>query len=168
VAVDGSGNIFVSDTANSRIVELDHNGNQGGAFGAGSGVVTLVAVSPATQASPYGIAIDNNGNIAAAASDNNIHLYLFSGAVITTIPGNVNNAFNNPRGVAFDSGNNLFVADSGYRQVEEFANWGLNQSPIAIFNGSGSLPNPTGVAVDGNGNIYVTDATNNDVVKFLP
>ncbi len=79
-----------------------------------------------------------------------------------------NQAFNNPQGVAFDTGNNLYVADTGYHQVEEFSNSALNGSPIVIFNNGGSLVSPTGVAVDFNGNIYVADSAASKVIQFVP
>jgi NHL repeat len=169
VAVDSNFNVYVSDTTN--IVEL----NSGGVSIAN---LPITAVGGVTLTAPYGIAVDRNNNVAVAASDNNIHYYSsMSGTVITTIPGYpiTPPAFNfnysagvSMGGIAFDSGNNLYVADTGYHQAEEFANYGLNFSPIDIFNGNGTLNSPTGVAVDGNGNIYVTDSINDNVVKFIP
>lgn len=170
VAVDGSGNIYVSDTTNQAIVKLN-------AAGVSVASLPLTAVGGVTLASPYGIAVDHNNNVAVAASDNNIHYFSSISPVVlvTTIPGYpvTPSAFNFSTGVsmgglAFDSSNDLFVADTGYHQVEEFANYALNQSPINIFNGSGTLNAPTGVAVDGNGNVFVTDTVNNNVVMFLP
>lgn len=166
LALDTGGNLYVGDTSNNRIVKLDSTGALVAGFGSG-GSVTIITAGPVIWA-PHGVAVDNNGNVATAASDNNIHVYDPTGAFLTVIPGVSSTAFSNPQGVAFDSGNNLYVADTGYHQVEEFANYALNASPIDIFNGTGTLVSPTGVGVDLNGNIYVTDAGTGKVIQFTP
>lgn len=162
IGVDGSGNLYVSDTGNGRIVKLNPSGTLGSGFGT-SGAVTVVPVAPATQVAPLGLAVDNNGNVAIVANDNNVHYYDSTGNLMNTYPG-----FNSPHGITFDSGNNLFIADTVNRQVEVFPNYALYLSPGVIFNNGGTMVTPTGVAVDSNGNIYVTDAGNGTVVKFFP
>jgi len=74
VAVDGSGNLFIADTANSVIRKVDT-----------SGIITTVAGDGyvgyfgdgglATDASldgPYGVAVDTSGNLSIADTDNNV------------------------------------------------------------------------------------------------
>ncbi len=148
VALDGSGNVYVSDTGNQRIVKLSYQGGYLGSF--------------ATGVSVLGIAVNGSNDVFGAAG-NNVLEFSNSGTVLTTIPG-----FANPTGVALDSGNNLYVADTGNRQVEEFAGTGLLQQPLVIFNNGGQLAAPKGVAVDSSGNIYVSDSGANDVLKFVP
>ena len=157
VAVDQSNHVYVSDTGNDRIVELDSTGTPVGSFGTG-GVVSL-------STAVYGIAVDGNGHVAVACGDNQVRLFDATGAPLASnpnIPG-----FSSPRGLAFDSLNNLFVADSGNRSIEEFNSLGLNQPP-QIFNNGGNMLSPQGVAVDLNGIIYVADSGRNNVVVFTP
>ena len=79
-----------------------------------------------------------------------------------------NDQFNVPLGIAADSSNNVYVADSDNNRVEKFdrngdylAQWGSGGS------GNGQFANPEGVAVGSAGNfIYVTDIGNNRVEVF--
>jgi uncharacterized protein (TIGR03437 family) len=90
-----------------------------------------------------------------------------------------------PRAVAFDSGGNLWVADSGNHRVLRFAAGSLNNTtpPAAdtvlgqkdflsnpanrggAVSGSG-FNNPSGITLDGLDNLYVSDLNNNRVLKF--
>lgn len=171
VAVDGSGDIYVSDTGNSRIVQL----NAGGALSGFGGGGTAAVSSSVTLA---GLAFNaNDGNVYAATQGTAINgsysvILGFNpssgGAAAVTV-----NGFKNPGGVAFDAAGNLFVADTGNRQVEEFfAGNFAGGVPNVVFNDGGLLKTPLGVAVAGNGDIYVADTTynggNGSVVKFAP
>lgn len=148
VAVDGSGNVFVSDTGNQRVVQLDYQGNYTSSF--------------ATGVSILGTAVDGGGNVFGAASFSNTVREYTGGSLALSIPG-----FTSPTGVAVDAANNLYVADTGNKQIEEFSSTGLIQQPLVVFKGSG-LTSPKAVAVDSNGNIYVADSGANAVVKFTP
>jgi DNA-binding beta-propeller fold protein YncE len=109
-----------------------------------------------------GIAVDGNLNVFGASVTNTV-LEFTGGTLATTIPG-----FSNPTGVAVDSSNNLYVADTGNHQIEEFSSLGLLQQPLVIFNNGGNLHSPQGIAVDSSGNIYVADSGANEVFKFAP
>lgn len=149
VGVNSAGStVVVADTGNQKLVALDGSGNLINGFIVGTQVT--------------GVAIDGNGNRFVATNPGNSVICPTSGPV--TIPG-----FLNPQGLAIDSLNNLWVADTGRKQIEEFApGGGLVLPPLVIFNASGTLNSPAGVAVDGNGTIYVVDSGANKVVKFEP
>ncbi len=164
VAADVNGNVYVSDNVSGvpQIVKFSSSGSPVANFG----------TSPATVI--YGLAVDNSLNyIWAAVSNINgspygaiLEMDVNTGAMAATILG-----FNNPHGITFDLAGDLFVADSGNHQVEEFLSSGSFTVPSLIFNDGGKLSNPVGVGVDSYGNIYVADSnyqTNGAIFRFTP
>ena len=133
VAVDGSGNIYIADRANSVIRKVT----------ASTGIITTVAGNgtqgysgdggPATSAAIYGppgVAADSAGNIYIADANNDaIRKVTVSTGIITTVAGNHSDGFSGDGGPATNA----------------------------------SLATPAGVAVDGNGNIYIADKFNNRI-----
>ena len=72
-----------------------------------------------------------------------------------------------PYGIAVDSDNNVYVADTYYYRIQKFTSngnfitkWGSNGS------GDGQFSNPYGIAVDSDNNVYVTDTYNRRIQKF--
>ena len=93
----------------------------------------------------------------------------------TTIAGEPNitsatsNYLNTPIGMALDSFNLLYVADSGNNRVQQFSPGNSTGKTVAgQSNGSfgpaaDRLNSPNDVAVDSNGNLYVVDTFNHRV-----
>ncbi len=92
--------------------------------------------------------------------------------------GNASQAqLNNPAGVAIDSSNNLYIADSGNNRIRRVV---LGTGIITTIAGIGTagysataqpastaaLNNPQELAVDGSGNLYIADAGNN-VIRMI-
>jgi DNA-binding beta-propeller fold protein YncE len=78
-----------------------------------------------------------------------------------------NGQFEFPMGIAMDSSDNIYVADSDNNRVEKFdrngnylTQWG------SLGSDNGQLWNPVSVAVDSSNNVYVTDGGNKRVEKF--
>ena len=71
-----------------------------------------------------------------------------------------------PFGIAFDSHDNLFVADqlSGSGQILQLTAASGYATANAIT--SGNLQQPVGVAVNSRGNLYVTDSAANTLTEF--
>jgi len=76
-------------------------------------------------------------------------------------------SFGGMNGVAVDDSGNVWIADTGNNQVDEFNADGIQLKILTAAN-SVNLNKPMGVAIDGTGNVYVADAGNNRVVKFSP
>jgi tripartite motif-containing protein 71 len=158
VAVDATGNIFVTDT--NRVDKFDSSGTHIGGWG-GAGVFSL----------PFGIAVDNAGNVYVTDNgNNNVQKFSNTGTLITSwgsLGYTGNGTFYEPRGITVDVSQNVYVVDLGNRLIQKFSNtgsflaeWGSNGS------GNGQFNNQSGVAADNSGNIYVTDSYNNRVEKF--
>jgi len=165
VTVDGSGNVYVSDTYNHRIQKLAGSGAwqaTWGSLGSGNGQFYY----------PTGMAVDGSGNVYVVDTYNHrIQKFNSSGVWQATWGsyGSGDGQFNYPYGVAVDGTGHVYVADTNNNRIQKFdaggaylAQWGSNGS------GNGQFIYPLGVAVDGTSHVYVADAGNNRIQKFGP
>lgn len=144
-----------------------------------------IAISSTSFTNIVGIVSDSSNNIYVTEVDNNIIRKIDSSGNITTFAGNssasgsvngsgTNATFTAPMGLAIDSNDNIYVADSGnnlIRKIDSSANVttiaGSGVSGSANANGtSASFAAPRGVALDSSGNIYVADTGNNSIRKI--
>jgi hypothetical protein len=130
VAVDASGNVFVTDSGNFEIRKIT-----------AAGVVTTLAGKLATPGSTdgtgsaaeffglNGIAIDAGGDLFVTGADSTIRK-ITSAGVVTTLAGTTNTSgssngtgaaalFKNPTGIAVDASGDLFVVDTGNSTIRE-------------------------------------------------
>lgn len=109
VAVDPSGNVYVSDSFNHRIQKFSSSGaflNKWGSGGSGDGQFL----------SPSGVAVDGQGRVYVADFGNHrIQKFSSEGAFITKWGsfGQGGGQFDSLRGVAADSHGTVYVADGG-------------------------------------------------------
>ncbi len=81
--------------------------------------------------------------------------------------GSGNGQFTLPQGIATDSSNDVYVADTGNNRIQKFsATGGFITAWGSAGTGNGQFTSPSGVAVDSSGNVYVADAGNNRIQKF--
>ena len=188
VAVDSSGNIYVADKDNHLIRKITSEGVV--STFAGDGTTALFN-------NPFGVAVDSSGNVYVADCNNNrIRKITKAGAVSTLagsgIVGFVDGAgdeaqFNAPFGVAVDSSDNVYVADSFNNCIRKIT-LKTNFKPdaeedevtVSTLAGNGGARGghhdatgeaaqfdyPMGVAVDSSGNVYVTDWRNDRIRKI--
>ena len=154
VAVDASGNVYISDTQNNRVLKETL---------APSGGYTETVVASTGLAAPYGVAVDSVGNVYIADNGHNRVLREApSGAsyvetVVTT------SALSYPTGVAVDLSNNLYIADTSHgRILQEIPMGGSYVETVISASG---LPQITGIAVDSNGNVFVSDVDSMQVYE---
>ncbi len=190
VAIDKSGNIYISDFFNNRVRMVSP-----------AGVITTVAgtgisgfsgdggaATSAQLSQPAGLAFDSAGNLYIADSNNGAVRMVTPAGKISTVAGTGAPGFSGdggpatgakmmaPFGVALDSSNNLYIADyyGWIRMVT--ASTGV----ISTLAGNGSIGysgdggpatsaqfyNPLAVAVDSSGTVYVADS-NNGAVRMI-
>ena len=158
VAVDGAGNMYVSN----------YNGNNVVKIAAGGGSASVVSTGGLTLNEAAGVAVDGAGNLYIADYGNDrIVLVKSTGAVsVLTITG-LATGINQPTGLAFDGAGNLYIADWGNSRVVIVTPAGAGH---VLATGSYSLNQygVTGVAVDPSGNVYIADRYGNHVVKVAP
>lgn len=124
VAVDSSGNVYVSDTANNAIRKIS----------VGRVVTTLAGLpgyagntdgngTDARFWSPQGLAVDGAGNIYVADTGNNAIREITPMGVVTTLSIAADNALalNGPGGVAVDGNGNVYVADTDNHCIRKIA-----------------------------------------------
>ena len=145
VAVDSSGNVYVPDTWNHRVLKetLTTSGYAQTTIGSG-------------WQEPWGVTIDRNGVLYLTDTGLNQLIKLVpstSGYTQTTIA----SGFNSPQGLAVDFTGNLYIADGGNNQIvkETLAGGVYTRSVAAI-----GLADPGGVAVDSNGDLFIADTNN--------
>jgi hypothetical protein len=177
IAVDASGNLYVSDTDNYVVRKISPTGVV--SLLAGQVGVTGSADGPASKAlfaSPSGIAVDGAGNVFVADTYNNTIRKISPAGAVSTLagtpgPGNDQDGvgtgagFNEPTGLAIDASGNLFVADLGGAAIREVTPNGTVATLIGL-----RPPNdyPTGIAVDTSGNIVVSNTAAVASATFLP
>jgi len=192
VAVDGTGNLFIAQSLNDRIRQVDP-----------SGIITTIAGTrqkrfsgdngPATQArlhDPFGLAADNAGNLFIADSNNDRIRRVDPSGVVTTIAGTGERGYSGdggpavaarlsrPAGVAVDGAGNLFIVDNWnhcVRRVTPFGTittiagtgaWGFSGDNGPAV--SAQLAYPQDVAVDGAGNLFIVDTRNHRIRRVDP
>jgi sugar lactone lactonase YvrE len=189
LAIDGSGNIYVTDKFSFavRIVTA-------------AGVVTTLAGSPGSEGSvdgtgssarfnyPSGIAVDATGTVYIADSDNNMIRKMTTGGVVTTLAGVAPSVgsndgtggaaqFNQPEDVATDGAGNVYVADTQNNTIRKMTPGGMVTTLAGLAGNPGSADGsgsnarfcgPQGVAADAVGNVYVADSGNQTIRKITP
>lgn len=154
VAVDVSGNVYISDTYNHRVLKVPST--------------DLACTTPADcttigsgMVSPDGLAVDASGNVYITDYSSSIGILMetFSGGTYTQSL--VGSGLSIPTGVAVDASGNLYVASSGGNVIlkEALSGGTYTQSTMGI-----GLDNPTGVAIAANGDIYAADYNDGRVV----
>ncbi|HEX4487470.1 MAG TPA: Ig-like domain repeat protein [Terriglobales bacterium] len=152
VALDGAGNLFITDTDNNQIVEVS---------AAGVASVVTVTTSPALS-SPRGVAVDSANNLYISDTGNARIVKLASGTATVVSLGAVTLVA--PRGLAIDGAGNLFIADTGNNRIVKLTSAG-SAAAYAITGLGTALAAPNGLTTDQAGNLFIADTGNSRIVK---
>jgi large repetitive protein len=158
LAVDGFGNVFVSDEFNNVVLEL-------AAAGGYAIVKTLSGFS-----NPGGVAVDGSGNIFVVDTDNN-EVKEFLAANGYTKVETLGSGFLDPVSVALDGNGNVFLTDSvngssGLNNVKEILVTGGYKTVTTLPSENSSIGFGS-QAVEANGNLIVADAGNSGFEQIL-
>lgn len=190
-AVDGAGNVFVTDTGNNTIRRITPDGvvttlaGLAGVSGTNDGTGSAARFN-----NPWGIALDRAGNVFISdASSHTIRKVTPVGTnwSVTTLAGQAGKhgiqdgtgtaaQFDVPRGLAVDSAGNLYVADSANSMIRKVTPSGAvttlagrAQTP-GFLDGAGNaarFSQPYALAVDNADTIYVTDILGNEAIRLV-
>jgi RHS repeat-associated protein len=110
---------------------------------------------------PLGMAVDKEGNVFVADSENNrIEKFNSKGEYVSQFgtKGSGNGQLSIPRDIAIDAEGNFWVTDSANWRIEKFNSKGEYLTQFGTFGGgNGQFKNPSGIAVAPNGHLWITD-----------
>jgi sugar lactone lactonase YvrE len=199
LTVDRDRNLYIADTGNRRILKVTPQATISVVAGTkassaqGRGLGFSGDGGPAAQGElsfPLGVAIDADGNLYLADSENHRVRRVNRDGIIETVAGTGAPGFagdggvataaqlNAPAGLAIDHNGNLWIVDSGNHRLRKMT----PDQKITTVAGTGTrgfagdggpaanaqLNFPIAVAVDSHGNAFVADSHNYRVRKITP
>ena len=181
VAVDASGNIYISDVYNSRIRKVNSSGvistyagNGTAGFSGDGGLATNAEINH-----PGPLVIDGAGNLYFSDTVNNRVRKVSTSGYVSTVAGGgaatgenvvaTSAALNDPYGLALDSSGNLYICEYGGDRVRVVSSGFINTiagNGTAGYSGDdgpalgATLSMPWGIAVDSAGDLFIADHGN--------
>ena len=174
VAIDFAGNLYIADAANARIRKVTSYGIISTVAGANPGLGDGGPAEAAGLSTPSGIAIDSEGNLYIADTDNNRIRKIIASGIISTVAGNGTRGsggdggpasaaqLDYPGSLEVDSADNLYISNYGDNLVRKVTAAGV------ISTAASGLHHSFGVAVDQAGNIYVAERDLGIIRKITP
>lgn len=178
VAVAPDGTVYVADTTNHCIRKITPTGVVTTLAGSGARGKADGVGAEASFLFPYGVAVDANGVIYVADTNNYLIRKITPAGVVTTLAGSgkVGKAdgtgaaasFEACRGIAADANGTIYVSDTGNMLIRKITPAGV----VTTLAGSGqegytdgvgtaaSFLEPVGIAVNASGTVYVADRAN--------
>lgn len=181
LALDGKGNLFISDSGNERIREVDLT----------TGIISTVAGTGVTGFSgdgfeatktqlsnPLGLAVDKQGDLYVVDRGNNrVRKINMSTGIITTIAGTGEEGYSgdgdlarnaklsNPTGLAFNNEGDLFVVDRGNNRIRKISGLTSNTEELELESSLLVYPNPSTdkITIELKNNLELKSATLFDI-----
>jgi len=181
MTLDAAGDLVFADGGNNRIRKIDLSGNISTIAGNGTAGYSGDG-GPATAASlnlPFGVAYDSAGNLYISDFLNSVIRKVDTAGTIMTFAGNgtagfcgdggpaIDACLNTPKGLVFDRGGNLYIAEAQNHRVRQVNSAGTITTIAGNghrgFGGDGgpataaNIGNPKGLAFNG-GILYISNA----------
>ena len=187
LTIDGAGNLYVAELANNSIRKITPDGMvttlAGLAGSAGSADGTGI---DAQFRNPWGVAVDEAGNVYVADASNFTIRKITPAGKVTVLAGAAGSLgsadgpakearFWEPRGVAVDKAGNVYVSDSGNHTIRRISTAGIvttlagsagNPGNVDGVGSDARFASPQGLAVAGDGTIYVADPENRRIRRI--
>ena len=183
LAVDETGNVFVTDGDDDSIWMIDPSGAATKVPGTGQD-------PEIGDGEPSGVAVDATGNVYVADPAHHRVRKIAPSGSVSTVAGTGEEGYcgdgdlateaklGEPRGIAVDAARNLYVADNTWNVILKVDAAGIITTFAGTweegFAGDGGPAihakffGPMGLALDANGNLYVADAGNRRVRRIDP
>jgi sugar lactone lactonase YvrE len=186
LTADANGTVYVADTHNSMIRKISSDGTVTTIAGRVSAEVAKYRDTVVKLDNPYGIAVDEKGDIFVADWERDMIKKIGPDGKITAFAGNGQKGakdgkgsaatFYLPEGLAVDHAGNVYVADCYNNMIRKITPDGVvstlaGKAAKGSKDGKGkaaSFSHPDGLAVDRSGNVYVADVANNKIRKITP
>ncbi|WP_432127996.1 RICIN domain-containing protein [Streptomyces sp. bgisy082] len=192
VAVDGAGNLYITDSANNRVRKVTPDGTISTVAGMGSGGFSGDG-GPAVAAKinyPLGVVVDGDGVVYISDHRNHRVRKVTPDGHISTVAGTgapgfrgdggpaVSAQLHHPYGLAVDGAGGLYIVDGYNHRIRKVTADGtistVAGAGTAGFTGDGGpaasarLNLPVAVAMDSTGTLYFSDYSNHRVRKVAP
>lgn len=194
MAIDTHGNLYFTEETNHRVRKIDTSGIITTAVGSGPTGLSMGsftgdggAATAARLKQPYGVFVDNAGNIYVADSWNNRIRKVDTAGIITTVAGGGSSLGDGgpataaqilvPIDIAVDLAGNMYISDGNGCRIRKVSTTGTIITSVAgdgvcNYSGDGGMAtasevnHPGGVALDECGNVFITDWGNNRIRKI--
>jgi trimeric autotransporter adhesin len=189
LALSTQGVLYIADTGNNDIRYVGTGSSVIGTF-AGNGMVAYAGdgsdAYAASLKSPAGVAVDAYGNVFIADTGNNVIREISLSGLASTVAGTTIGSFNGdgpattsnlnaPQGLATDSADNLYIADTANNRIRLLSSGVLFTVAGGASAGStgdgalsslASLNQPGSVFLDTVANLIIADSANNKLRKI--
>lgn len=147
IGLDGSGNVYVVDTGNNRVVKFDPSGKELLSFG-------QKGSDPGQFVQPWALAVSSQGNVLVLDSDTTwIQLFSPAGKYLNRF-GGPDLAFYHPSALALAPDGTAMVVDTGGNRIVPIKPDG-NALPPLTWAGKEHFSQPTDLSVDARGGLHV-------------
>jgi sugar lactone lactonase YvrE len=149
--VDGSGNVYVTDYNNNRVVKFP-----------AAGTPSVVSTLGFTLHGPDALAVDGAGNL-YISDELNSRIIVVATSGVASLLATPTISLGDTTGVAVSAQGTVYISDASHARVVKVTTDGIAS---IVPTGQITLQQPFQLALDGFGNLYIADAGLNRVIEI--